>query len=80
MRDTADEGGGRQLKSRSRWLDGFVKWFFNASPLWVDERELEAMREPTRRVAPLRDRRAANGERRRESRDGMLHVQRRRGS
>ena len=65
---------------RSRWLDGFIMWFFNASPLWVDEREVEAMREPMTRLPPLRDRRAANGERRRESRQGMLQAQRRRGS
>ena len=68
------------MNSRARWLDGFVKWFFNASPLWVDEREAEAMRDTMRRMPPLHDRRAANGERRRESREGMLHAQRRRES
>ena len=64
----------------ARWLDGFVKWFFNASPLWVDERETEASREAMRRVPPIRDRRAANGERRREPRQELLHLQRRRES
>jgi hypothetical protein len=28
------------MKAKGSWLDGFVKWFFNASPLWVDERTL----------------------------------------
>jgi len=67
------------MNPRMRWLSGFVKWFFNASPLWVDERQVEAMRDPVTRAAPLRERRAANGERRRESRESMLHGQRRRG-
>jgi hypothetical protein len=26
-------------KTHNTWLDGFVKWFFNASPVWVDERD-----------------------------------------
>lgn len=26
------------MKVRSQWLDDFMKWFFNASPMWVDER------------------------------------------
>jgi hypothetical protein len=25
------------MKVRSQWLDDFVKWFFNASPVWFDE-------------------------------------------
>jgi hypothetical protein len=25
---------------RPQWLDDFVRWFFNASPVWVDERKL----------------------------------------
>lgn len=68
------------MNLRSRWLNGFVKWFFNASPLWVDERELEATRVSAMPAAPRRERRAANGERRRESREGMLQAQRRRES
>jgi hypothetical protein len=26
-------------KTRNTWLDGFVRWFFNASPVWVDEHD-----------------------------------------
>ena len=73
---TCSQGIG--MKARTGWLDRFVKWFFNASPLWVDEREAEESRTP-----PQRDRRAANGERRRnpESRQVNLSAQqRRRGS
>jgi hypothetical protein len=25
---------------KTGWLDDFVKWFFNASPMWVDERKI----------------------------------------
>jgi hypothetical protein len=25
---------------KTQWLDDFVKWFFNASPFWVDERKI----------------------------------------
>ena len=25
---------------KTSWLDDFVKWFFNASPQWVDERKI----------------------------------------
>jgi len=25
---------------KTSWLDDFVKWFFNASPMWVDERKI----------------------------------------
>jgi len=28
------------MNPRMRWLSGFVKWFFNASPFWVDERKI----------------------------------------
>jgi hypothetical protein len=28
------------LETLSRRLSGFFKWFFNASPVWVDERSL----------------------------------------
>jgi hypothetical protein len=63
------------MNSRSRWLDGFVKWFFNASPLWVDERQ------PVHAERPPRDRRAANGERLRnpEARQAGLRAHQRRG-
>ena len=65
------------MNSRSSWLDGFVKWFFNASPQWVDDQQ------PAQAEGPRRDRRAANGERRRnpEARQaGLAAQQRRRGS
>jgi hypothetical protein len=65
------------MNSRSSWLDGFVKWFFNASPQWVDKQQ------PAQSEGPQRDRRAANGERRRnpEARQaGLAAQQRRRGS
>jgi hypothetical protein len=25
---------------KTQWLDDFVRWFFNASPFWVDERKI----------------------------------------
>jgi len=25
---------------KNQWLGDFVKWFFNASPFWVDERKI----------------------------------------
>ena len=28
-----------KAKVHNSWLDGFVKWFFNASPVWIDERD-----------------------------------------
>jgi hypothetical protein len=42
------------MKTRASWLDDFVKWFFNASPVWVDERDV--VREPFDADVP-RDRR-----------------------
>lgn len=27
-------------RMKTSWLDDFVKWFFNASPMWVDERKI----------------------------------------
>ena len=27
-------------RMKTSWLDDFVKWFFNASPVWVDERKI----------------------------------------
>ena len=27
------------MKTSAHWLDDFVKWFFNASPLWTDPRD-----------------------------------------
>jgi hypothetical protein len=80
MKDAAGQDGHGFMNPRMRWLNSFVKWFFNASPLWVDEREVEATRGRMSPLPPLRDRRAANGERRRESRDGMSQIQRRRES
>jgi len=51
------------MKTRASWLDGFVKWFFNASPVWVDERDVA--REPfeTETAVP-RDRRVQADRRR----------------
>jgi hypothetical protein len=42
-------------RTRNSWLDGFVKWFFNASPVWVEERDdtrppVDASVLPDRRV------------------------------
>ena len=28
------------MNAQVSWLDGFVKWFFNASPVWFDERRV----------------------------------------
>ena len=62
------------IKTRASWLDGFVKWFFNASPVWVDEREVVG--EPFEDVP--RDRRVRADRRRPvEARDGASADRRR---
>lgn len=52
------------MNAQMRWFDEFVRWFFNASPLWVDERKvLRAPFEPRRTIerrATPRDRRPPN--------------------
>ena len=49
------------MNARARWFDDFVKWFFNASPMWVDERKIlratPQSGEPLNRRGPARDRR-----------------------
>lgn len=48
-------------KVRSGWFDDFVKWFFNASPVWVDERSMareEASRSPRANRRTVDDRRS----------------------
>ena len=50
-----------KAKKPNTWLDGFVKWFFNASPVWVDERD-DAR--PTVDTSAPRERRV-HGDRRR---------------
>lgn len=46
------------------WFDGFVKWFFNASPVWVDERRI--LKDSSDLQVPM-DRRAALLDRRRSA-------------
>ena len=36
--DNLQRSEGSRMKTS--WLDDFVKWFFNASPMWVDERKI----------------------------------------
>lgn len=49
------------MNARVGWLDDFVKWFFNASPVWVDERSIlkdsPNLQVPADRRAALHDRR-----------------------
>lgn len=62
------------MKIRSQWLDDFMKWFFNASPMWVDERQglMDGVdNEPANRRS-LDDRRRDP-----DSRDSARHADRR---
>ena len=49
------------MKISSQWLDDFVKWFFNASPVWVDPRS------SVDDVTSLSYNRRVHGERRRDA-------------
>jgi len=62
------------MKTHASWLDGFVKWFFNASPVWVDERDV--VREPFKDVPRNR---CVHADRRRpaDARDGVPADRRR---
>jgi hypothetical protein len=51
------------MKISAQWLDDFVKWFFNASPLWVDPRD------GTNEAAGHAHERRVQGERRRGAGD-----------
>jgi len=64
-----------EMKTRASWLDGFVKWFFNASPVWVDERDV--VKEPFQDV-PRNRRVHADRRRHVEARDGTQAADRRR--
>jgi len=63
------------MKARASWLDGFVKWFFNASPAWVDERELR--QQPFEPVVPRNRRVHPDRRRHADALDGA-HTDRRR--
>jgi len=67
------------MKGRTRdgWLDGFVKWFFNASPVWVDERH--GTLPPVDASVP-RERRVHGDRRRRPDPRGSIEVADRRRS
>ena len=58
-------------KTGNTWLDGFVKWFFNASPVWVDERD-DAL--PTVDTSLPRERRVHGDRRRRLDPHGSLKA------
>ena len=58
-------------KTGNRWLDGFVKWFFNASPVWVDEPD--DARSPVDPHVP-RERRVQGDRRRRLDPHGSLKA------
>jgi hypothetical protein len=60
-----------RAKTRNTWLDGFVKWFFNASPVWVDERD--DARSPVDPDVP-RERRVQGDRRRRPDPRGNLEA------
>ena len=56
------------MKARASWLDGFVKWFFNASPVWVDERDVARQPVEPHPFEPARPReRRVHGDRRRHA-------------
>lgn len=51
------------MNIRSQWFGDFIKWFFNASPNWVDERTSSQKAAGT---PPRVNRRVASGDRRRD--------------